>query len=174
MAYSHPTLTVTPQTAFSVTELTITLNFYQEGFISTPKTVPLKVVNNGDNFYISQLPDVTYLIGSGNEIAQFTWNSGDYPTVMITTDKPTILTSGSSGYWAVSSNSVGSWKVTYAGTAISSTSPSITASLSFQLTIVCGTKMSCISGFLGRPYFFKVGASSVTSNCAATGTPCTG
>jgi hypothetical protein len=36
MSYSHPTLTVTPQTAFSVTDLTITLNFYQEGFISSP------------------------------------------------------------------------------------------------------------------------------------------
>jgi hypothetical protein len=172
MSYSHPTLTVTPQTAFSVTDLTITLNFYQEGFISNPKTKPLKVIYNGNGLSISQLPDVTYLLGSGTEIAQFTWNSSVYSTIIITTNQPTILTPGSPGYWAVSASSVGSWTVTYTGT--DTTDSSITASLSFQLTIVCGTQMSCISGFSGSPYFFKVGASSVTSTCTATGTQCTG
>ena len=118
MSYSHPTLTVTPQTAFSVTNLTITLNFYQEGFISSPKIKPLKVINNGDKLFISQLPDVTYILGSGTQIAQCTWNSSVYPIIIITTDQSTILTSGNNGYWAVIGNSVGSWTVTYTGTVI--------------------------------------------------------
>jgi len=66
------------------------MNFYLDGFITSPKTFSLKVINNGQKLFISQMPDVTYLLGSNNPIPFFTWNDDVY-NITVTTDSPDYI-----------------------------------------------------------------------------------
>ena len=78
------------------------------------------MVNNGHKLFISQMPDVTYQLGSSDPIDFFTWNNDEYD-ITVTTDSPTYIDvvtdiNGKPTAWKVIYQSVASKLITYTAT----------------------------------------------------------